>query len=366
MQKDTCNICDTLKMKQENEPNLEKKDELKEIHNNHLELAENAQNLRREDFLRAKEDKNFECLTFDLQKTLPLPRIPTNIVFYKRQLWVYNAGIHSGKDDKGYCYVWVEGVAGRGSQEIGSCLIKHIKTHLSPDVHHLALWCDSCGGQNRNIKLTLILESILHSTQQLETITIKFLCSGHSFLPNDSDFSDIECALKTVQRLYTPGDYISIMESCRKRKPFIVTEMSHKDFFGVANLEKSITNRKTATNGEKINWLKIRSIRIEKKDPFILKIKQNDFASPEETVNIKKSVRGKSSVNPGDVFSDLVELWPNGKPVAEAKLQNLRELFHLIPQDAMEFYNNLVGDPSITEDVDGYNVAELDFEIEAE
>lgn len=44
----------------------------------------------KEDFEQAKTREEAECLTYDLEKTLPLPRIPTNIVFYKRQLWVYN------------------------------------------------------------------------------------------------------------------------------------------------------------------------------------------------------------------------------------------------------------------------------------
>lgn len=96
-------------------------------------------------------------LTYDLEKALPLPRIPTNIVFYKRQLWVYNAGIHVGSNDQGYCNIWVEGEAGRGAQEVGSCLIKFIKNHLRDGVEKLVLWSDCCGGQNRNIKIVLML-----------------------------------------------------------------------------------------------------------------------------------------------------------------------------------------------------------------
>lgn len=217
LKKDTCNKCDSFKMKIDNEKNDEKKRELIEQHKQHLDEAENAQKMRRNDFKTAKEINEVECLTFDLEKTLPLPRIPTSIVFYKRQLWVYNAGVHSGKNDRGYCYIWAEDVAGRGAQEVGSCLIKHVQNYLKPEVKYLILWSDSCGGQNRNIKLTLILKYILHSSQYLEAITLKFLCSGHSFLPNDSDFGDIESALKHQQRLYLPSDYINVMKECRKK-----------------------------------------------------------------------------------------------------------------------------------------------------
>uniref|UniRef100_A0A2H1WQ96 SFRICE_038423 n=1 Tax=Spodoptera frugiperda TaxID=7108 RepID=A0A2H1WQ96_SPOFR len=69
-------------------------------HREHLQRAKTLQQQLKNDMQLAKEDRFTETITFDLQKTLPLPRIPTNIVFFKRQLWVYNLGIHSGSDDQ--------------------------------------------------------------------------------------------------------------------------------------------------------------------------------------------------------------------------------------------------------------------------
>lgn len=60
-------------------------------------MWEEVRKIMREDRLEAKKNKKFERITFDLEKALPLPRIPTNIVFYKRQLWLYKAGIHSSR-----------------------------------------------------------------------------------------------------------------------------------------------------------------------------------------------------------------------------------------------------------------------------
>jgi hypothetical protein len=88
----------------------------------------------------------------------------------------------------------------------------------------LILWADSCGGQNRNIKITLLLKSALENHPSLEKIYIRFLVSGHTFLPNVSDFSDIECALKHQQRLYMPEDYMRVMSSCRIKKKQICCE----------------------------------------------------------------------------------------------------------------------------------------------
>ena len=58
-------------------------------------------------------------ITFDMQKTLPLPHLHTNRVFYLCQLWMYNLRIN----------LWEEGTAKRGSCEVGSCLLKFILKH---------------------------------------------------------------------------------------------------------------------------------------------------------------------------------------------------------------------------------------------
>lgn len=49
--------------------------------------------------------------------------------------------------------LWVACEAGRGAQEVGYCLRKYIFANIKPGVEELRLWYDSCGGQNRNIKL---------------------------------------------------------------------------------------------------------------------------------------------------------------------------------------------------------------------
>ena len=50
--------------------------------------------------------KNVTVITFDLQSTLPTPSMSTNVVFYKRQLMVYNLGIHNCKYETGHMHVW--------------------------------------------------------------------------------------------------------------------------------------------------------------------------------------------------------------------------------------------------------------------
>lgn len=256
LKKDTCNFCDKINAQMVNESTVSKKEELKKIHHDHLIKAEEAQKLLQADLKYARENADTECITYDMEKTLPLPRIPTNVVFYKRQLWLYNEGVHSGNKDRGFCYIWVEGEAGKGAQEVGSVLRKHVKEEIS-DVKNLIFWSDSCGGQNRNIKITLMLKTLLEELPNLEQITLKFLYSGHSFLPNDRHFATIESALKLQQRLYIPADYINVMKNSKKKKPLIVKRMDKTDFFSTEKIEKHVINRKISIDKKKVSLCSI-------------------------------------------------------------------------------------------------------------
>lgn len=359
LKKDTCNKCDTLNIQKKNSTNDEEKEAIVQEHNLHISIWQEAKMKMKQDMKFAADNRYFECLTYDLEKTLPLPRIPTNIVFYKRQLWVYNCGIHSGKHKRGFCYPWVEGTAGRGAQEVGSCLLKHIKEHVSDGVTDLVLWSDSCGGQNRNIKIVLMLKCVLESHPTIQKITMRYLISGHSYLPNDDDFGKIESALKHQQYIYIPEDYFKAMETCRKKNPLVVRPMQANNFFGIAdNIEKNITNRKKGINGEEISWLKTREIILLKEKPFSIFFKQ-DFNGVAIEVDITKKTRGRPCK--GLYEKDLNPLWPQGKGIAKEKLKDLKSMWHLIPKVHQAFYSTLFVDETVVDDIDGFGGI-LDFE----
>ena len=55
-------------------------------------------------------------LKFDMQSTMPLPKLTTSVAFYLHQLWLYNVGIHitNSKENKAYFHIWSENEADRG------------------------------------------------------------------------------------------------------------------------------------------------------------------------------------------------------------------------------------------------------------
>jgi len=161
LKKDTCKVCDMLNVSAMNAKETEVKSTIKQKHGAHLITAKEAEILMKSDLVESSNNPKLETITFDLQKTMQLPRVPTNIVYYKRQLSLFNFGIHSGTTGLGYFYIWLEHEAGRGAQDVGSCISKYITDHVSADVETLIMWSDSCGGQNRNIKLTMMMQNIL-------------------------------------------------------------------------------------------------------------------------------------------------------------------------------------------------------------
>ncbi|CAH1980533.1 unnamed protein product [Acanthoscelides obtectus] len=204
------------------------------------------------DLDKAKQEENLETMTFAMQKTLPLPRLSTNMIYYKRQLWLYNCGIYAGKLRESTFNIWIEGEAGRGAQEVGSRLRTYFLTNLLKSIEHVILWSDSCGGQNRNIKMVLIIKCVLEELKQLKSTRLRFLVSGHSFLQNDIDFGDVECVIKKQNKIFSPKDYMDIMNTCRKKRAITVLKMEKGGFLSTNKLEKKIVNRKKTANNEKI------------------------------------------------------------------------------------------------------------------
>ena len=81
---------------------------------------------------------------------------------------MFNLGVHCGSKNEGY--FWVETEGGRGAQDIGSVLKKHINECIPIGVETLILWSDSCGGQNRNIKICLLICSTYTPIYEIDFI----------------------------------------------------------------------------------------------------------------------------------------------------------------------------------------------------
>ena len=292
---DTCKTCDSYKVRVEAIAN--DNCELMQVQGEwdlHKAKAERAYQSLKEDIALSQSDQNWDLLTFDLEQALATPILTTSVVFYKRQLWTYNLGIHNGRTGCACMHTWHEGLASRGSNEVASCLMKHLR-EMNSEAGNLVLYSDSCGGQNRNIGMVCTLMYIVASSEfSYKSIDHKFMVSGHSYLPNDRDFSSIETSKRKRSHIYTPQDWYELIRTARRKNPFHVCEMGTMDFVSVNKIKDNITNRKITTNGQKVEWLKMKWIQVTEGDPYQFRFRySHNSLECWKVVNLKKRAKGR-------------------------------------------------------------------------
>jgi len=69
--------------------------------------ADHAFDVQKKDRLTTASSDNVQYITFDWQKSLPLPKLSTSTASYLRQVWLYNIGVHvvSGDIDRSYFHI---------------------------------------------------------------------------------------------------------------------------------------------------------------------------------------------------------------------------------------------------------------------
>jgi len=111
--KDTCQKCDRFDVILKSNPNDVNTLTQQELH---LRKADKVRQNLNESKNTATEENL--VITFDLQKTLICPMITCGVAYYKRQLSVYNFGVHNLADNTASMFMWDESKAGRGPSQI--------------------------------------------------------------------------------------------------------------------------------------------------------------------------------------------------------------------------------------------------------
>jgi len=334
--KDTCKKCDIYKVKTDAESNEVVKMQLTKEHDVHLAKAE----LARTQLKVSKQniDSKSETFSFDLQKVFSIPHLTTNETYYCRQLSVYNLGIHSTTTNKVIMNVWHEGVASRGAQDIASCLLSYCSRKAAEGIEKVTAYSDACGGQNRNSKVVAMWMYIVQTTP-IKEINHKFMVSGHSYLPNDSDFGVIERKVSRTSQMYVPSDWYKAISTCNRKNPFEVNEMSQESMVSVAPIMKVLTIRKHDDMKQKVEWLKIQWIQIRKENPKKMFYK---YTVQEEVPFFSVCFEKKSKVRPV-LLNDVVlsKLYVEPRVLSQEKFKDIQKLLKYVPPLHHPFFESL-------------------------
>ena len=188
----------------------------------------------------AKQNNTLTVACFDLQEVLLTPKGFASSFYYKRRLNNYNFTIYNLGNSDGRSFLWNETIAGRGSNEIASCVYHFIKEHAGKGTKSFIFYSDNCFSQNKNRNYITMLWYSLKKFN-LSSIEHKYLEKGHTFNENDS----IHAAIENVSRnivIYTTAQWATAIQTARSKKPYIVRQMSLADFFDFKLLSENLKN----------------------------------------------------------------------------------------------------------------------------
>ncbi|XP_052075475.1 uncharacterized protein LOC127712922 [Mytilus californianus] len=339
--KDQCSTC-TIYYEKKQRGEITKEDE--EQFQEHQTKKEKSREEKRLDKERAKTDRSFAAVTFDLEAVLPTPCSMVGDLFYKRCLSTYNLSFYSLGDSKGTCYLWDETNGGRGSSDIGSCILMHINSIAEKNtaVEEITYFSDTCGGQNRNQFVASALLYALHFHSNLKAINHKFFERGHSEMEADSIHSSVKRAKKST-KVYHPSQWDTVVSMARKTNPYIVIPVNYRDFYDLKGLKTDFNiNLKRTVSGETINWLKVKWIRVTKENPGSVFF--NNGFDPENFMEAKfqsSSLRGRKKKTGNIKLSPLYE---SKLQISAAKKADLLSLCKsgVIPTTYHSYYESLL------------------------
>lgn len=211
---DVCSKCTELDEQIKNEKNQSDKSKYmikKTIHKRKAKKFYELLNERQDGML---------TLSFDCQKNQVLPKIPDQITYYSRQLYIYNFAVVLAVEGKKLnrdtvnLYTWNENEYRKGANEIASSVYHRLNALDLNGIETLRLVADGCGAQNKNsIFIGMCCVWLCNAPGHIKNIELVFLVPGHSFLPADRVFGNIERELKRKEVIVQPKEYHDIFSN---------------------------------------------------------------------------------------------------------------------------------------------------------
>lgn len=175
----------------------------------------------------------------DLQKVIMLPTLPgvKSACFTKRIVAFHETFAPVDKYKivtPTFSCIWHEGTSGRKAEDIASTFVHSLRQDR--DETTIIYFSDNCSAQNKNWYLFSELANIINSDEiSAETVTVKFLETGHTFMSADSIHADVEKRMKAKKDICDFDDF----RQCIEHKNVIVKTLAYSDFYTVKNFKST-------------------------------------------------------------------------------------------------------------------------------
>jgi len=137
-------------------------------------------------------------------------------------------------------HIWTELEAGRGSNEISSCLWNFIEENYTrtQSPRQIIVWFDRCIGQNNN---TIVLTTLMKLVRAgyFSAAQQKFFLTGHSFNICDRSFGVLEAKMRKTT-LRTPTDVVDLILDSAQENPYTVQRMTQASILDFKELSVNV------------------------------------------------------------------------------------------------------------------------------
>lgn len=295
------------------------------------------------------------AICIDFMANVSLPCIPVQDVYYLRQLTVNTLGIHDLKTKRMTCFIYHEGVGGKGPNEVCSLLKFYIDNNIENCVDTLYIYADNCGGQNKNHSIIRLLMA-LNELKRFKSIILQFPLRGHSFMPNDRDFGLIRRRLNREERFYTLDDYVKLVhEASKDNSKFSVVKVETNELFLNYKVWWKEFYKRTCLSTDCYG----KKVPKEKKTTFMISTYHEFIFQSDKPKLVRCSRQIGGFVNDEFSLRNTVQglvlptqrAYTEKLPINCKKMNDIKKVLRYVPDDKMVFWEE-ISNWSVTNDSD--------------
>ena len=133
------------------------------------------------------------------------------------------------------CVLWHEEIAGRDGKDVASAILAFIRSQPS-NIRHIRIWADNCAPQNKNWILYAALMTIVWSGEGPDSVTLRYLERGHTFMRADSIHGAIGRKLRGEHEVLDFTELANLIS--RSMAELQIKELKPADFLPLSNFKR--------------------------------------------------------------------------------------------------------------------------------